>query len=430
MLSRTQRQLRAVEEKMGEHAKAAQTIIDKASEENRDRTDDEKSEIGEHHAALATLDKNRKELEAEASVEQEIEKRGLEIGVEDPKQQQNGQPQVSVGKSIGDQFVESKQFKAAMESPQRGKGWGTGSVEIQSKAVLTEGDNWFAPGGTPGDAGALVPLDVRPGIQPILFERLTVAQLFMQATTASNSVANVVETVATNNAGVVPEGTEKPESALEYAIEQVPVKKIATYLAVADEALEDAGVLRGLINGRLTLFVQQEEEAQVLHGAGGGNFLGLLPQVAAENQYVTSDAVSAQAADHIFAALTAARRSFLEPDGIIVNPDDWASLRLLKDGNDNYIAGSPFSTGPGEPVERLWGKRVVVTEAMFAGAALVGAFGAGATLYRKGGLTVEATNSHEDFFRLNLTAIRAEQREALAVHRPEAFAIADIGYAS
>ena len=111
---------------------------------------------------------------------------------------------------------------------------------------------------------------------------------------------------------------------------------------------------------------------------------------------------------------------------IIVNPDDWSALRLLKDENNNYIGGSPFSTGPGEPNETLWGKRVVVTEAMAAGQALVGSFQMAAQVFRRTGLTVEASNSHSDFFKRNLTAIRAEERLALAVYRPEAFATADL----
>jgi len=40
---------------------------------------------------------------------------------------------------------------------------------------------------------------------------------------------------------------------------------------------------------------------------------------------------------------------------------------------------------------------------------------------QKGGLRVEASNSHDDFFIKNLVAIRAEARLALAVYRPAAF---------
>jgi hypothetical protein len=38
-------------------------------------------------------------------------------------------------------------------------------------------------------------------------------------------------------------------------------------------------------------------------------------------------------------------------------------------------------------------------------------------------VTVEATNSHSDYFVKDLVAVRAEQREALLVYRPAAFTV-------
>jgi len=64
---------------------------------------------------------------------------------------------------------------------------------------------------------------------------------------------------------------------------------------------------------------------------------------------------------------------------------------------------------------------VAVTLAMTSGVALPGAFRQGAQFFRKGGLTVDASNSHNDYFVKNLQAIRAEERGALAVYRPGAF---------
>jgi HK97 family phage major capsid protein len=64
---------------------------------------------------------------------------------------------------------------------------------------------------------------------------------------------------------------------------------------------------------------------------------------------------------------------------------------------------------------------VVVTTAITAGVALVGAFKMGAQVFRKGGISVDVSNSHSDYFVKNLTAIRAEERVALAVYRPGAF---------
>jgi HK97 family phage major capsid protein len=177
--------------------------------------------------------------------------------------------------------------------------------------------------------------------------------------------------------------------------------------------LSDAPAIQAYLNSRLSLFVRQEEEAQLLNGAGNfNNFLGLLARVPAANRFVVSDADAPNAADHVYEAITVAQRSYLEPDAIVLNPVDWADLRLLKDTTENYVGGSPFGNGQPRPGQTLWDKRVVVTTAIEQGLALVGAFGTGAQLFRRGGLTVEASNSHEDFFRRDLVASRSGPRRA------------------
>ncbi len=65
--------------------------------------------------------------------------------------------------------------------------------------------------------------------------------------------------------------------------------------------------------------------------------------------------------------------------------------------------------------------RAAATSVIEPGVALIGAFQTAAQIFRKGGIRVAATNSHQDFFVKNLPAIRAELREALAVYRPAAF---------
>ena len=71
--------------------------------------------------------------------------------------------------------------------------------------------------------------------------------------------------------------------------------------------------------------------------------------------------------------------------------------------------------------QSLWNTTVVLSTVVGAGTALVGNFGQGAHIWRRGGVSVEASNSHSDFFVKNLTAIRAESREALGLYRPAAF---------
>ena len=126
----------------------------------------------------------------------------------------------------------------------------------------------------------------------------------------------------------------------------------------ATSCLATPRALQGYLNSRLTLFVKQEEENQLLNGKGSGTDLdGLLNRVPNANQDVVSGAAAATALDHIFAAITVAEESFLPVDGIVINPSDWADIRLAKDKNENYLAGSPFSNGGGQPSPLLFDRR-------------------------------------------------------------------------
>jgi HK97 family phage major capsid protein len=115
-------------------------------------------------------------------------------------------------------------------------------------------------------------------------------------------------------------------------------------------------------------------------------------------------------------------------DGLVINPADYENIRLTKDGNGQYVAGGPFTGQYGQggglnasAQPAIWGLRTVVTPAIPAGTALVGAMKQSATVYRKGGITVSSTNSNVNDFENNLVTTRAEERLALAVRVPAGF---------
>jgi HK97 family phage major capsid protein len=121
------------------------------------------------------------------------------------------------------------------------------------------------------------------------------------------------------------------------------------------------------------------------------------------------------------------------PTGIVMHPTNWLSSRLLRDGAGGtigaYFGGGPFgvaatNAGPaGLFGQSLWDIPVALTTSLGAGTCIVGGFGTAAAIARRSGVTVEATNSHSDYFTKDLVAVRAEQREALLVYRPAAFTI-------
>ena len=125
--------------------------------------------------------------------------------------------------------------------------------------------------------------------------------------------------------------------------------------------------------------------------------------------------------------------AFVEPEWIVMHPTDYQKLRLLTDSTGQFLGGGPFQGQYGNggaisasgqvtgTTDTLWGKSVTVTPAMGGpGTALIGTR-ANAQVWRKGGVSVEATNSHSTFFANNLVAIRAEERLGLAVYRPAAY---------
>lgn len=327
----------------------------------------------------------------------------------------------AVGKSLGEQFTSSPRFKTFS----RGGRWSSGGIELSvpggqlgTKATFTEGA---------GAAGLVVP-QYSQQVVDILFRRLTIAQLYPSGTLSSPTYVYPKESTVTNAAAAVAEGATKPASDLNVVQVTEKLTKIANTLKVSDETLEDIPASQSYVNGRLVLFVQLAEEDQLLNGSGTApNMTGLLNRSGLQTAIATGGATGVTLIDGIFMQVTVIRSTaFVEPDAIVINPVDWQTIRLTKDGNGQYYGGGPFTGAYGNgggpnPADMLWGLRVVVTPAIAAGTVLVGSWAMCAQLFRKGGLTVEATNSNENDFLNNLIAIRVEERLLQAVYRPGGF---------
>lgn len=391
--------------------------------ESRERTDDERKEvtalIDKAKATEATLARAKGDSDMLATIEG-LGKLGPKTGGGNIVAGVFGQRRRPL--TLGQQYVAS----AAMDYIRKGghrsaSRWTTPAVELfdpaggwmptdLQAATLTE---------DPASGGALVAPTYQPGILPTLFKRLTVADLFASGTADSPVIIYMREKTFTNAAAPVLEGGAKPESALTFEQAQDALRKIAHWLPVSEEMLEDVAQIRSYIDARLRLGVELKEEDQLLYGTGVAPEVNGLMTRAGLAPDVVKAASPDTIPDAIFRQIMAVfNLSFLQPDGIIMNPADWAKTVLTKTSAGEYLTAGPFA-----PIQTptLWGLPVVVTPSVTAGTAIVGAFKTGAQVWRRGGITVEASNSHSDFFVKNLVAIRAEERVALAVYRPQAF---------
>ena len=316
-------------------------------------------------------------------------------------------------KAAGRQFVESEQFKSLTGSAgQRGK------ANLEIKATITS-----VTTDTAGAAGDLVQTTRIPGIIAPPDRKLTIRDLLMQGRMDGNALEYVRETGFTNGAGMVAEGTKKPESDLKFDLVSTTAKVIAHYMKASRQILDDASQLQSYIDGRLRYGLAFKEEQQILNGDGTGqNLLGIIPQATA---YVRPTGVTPSQEtiiDTLRYAMLQAILAEYPASGHVLNPIDWASIETLKDTTGQYIIGNPQGTlNP-----TLWGLPVVETQAITAGKFLTGAFSMGAQIFDRWLSRVEVATENEDDFVKNLVTILAEERLALAVYRPEAFVYGDL----
>ena len=269
-------------------------------------------------------------------------------------------------------------------------------------------------------------------VQERLYEgprrRLVIADLLGQETTSRSAVTYFVESETVNGAvATVAEGSEKPLISFgDPTPVTESVRKIAAVMKESDEMIDDLPWLASAIDNRGIYLVQLFEEDQLLNGNGSGtNLNGILNRTGIlTGQTATGEP---NVADAIFRAMTdISTNSPFTADGIVINPADYQTLRLAKDSNNQYYGGGFFQGqyGNGGVMEQppIWGLRTVVTPAIAAGTVLVGAFRQGGSVIRRNGLSVEIANQNEDDFVNNRIAIRIEERLALAIRYPKAFA--------
>ncbi|MBD3818396.1 MAG: phage major capsid protein [Brevundimonas diminuta] len=316
-------------------------------------------------------------------------------------------------KSIGEQFTESEGFQNFQAS---GFSKSARGGDMQIKATLTSATT--AAAGSVGDAVQSTRL---PGILPLPQRRLTVRDLLSQGRMDGSTLEYVKETGFTNSAAPVAEGTQKPESDLQFELVTTSAKVIAHWMKASKQILSDVSQLRSVIDQRLLYGLAYAEEQQLLNGSGSGqNLHGIIPQATAYAAPITIS--GATSIDMMRLAMLQAALAEYPATGHVMNPIDWAFIETLKDSEGRYIIGNPQGTAS----PTLWSLPVVTTQAIAVDKFLTGAFKLGAQVFDRWDARVETGYVDKDFI-LNLVTILAEERLALAVYRPEAFIYGDFG---
>jgi len=195
-----------------------------------------------------------------------------------------------------------------------------------------------------------------------------------------------------------------------------PVRKISAWIPATTEILADAPTLAGYINTRLTYMILLREEQQVLKGTGTApEIRGITETVGTQTQTAVNNDVPAT----VGLAIGKIELADGEADAVVMNPGDyWAQLTTRR---STFFDSSGSGAAPAQQEAFTWGLAAIRTRALPTLESLVGSFAMGSTLFQREGVNIAVSDQHSDYFVFNKVAIRAEERIALAVHRPDWF---------
>lgn len=400
------KQLTTEIQKLTNDAKSLYEEMDRKSEKGAKAYDGQSDDLTKLNQMIADGEKKSGEL---ANL-QKLERLDDDFNQPDKKNQPpvlspaGGQIQE---KSLGQQFIESEQFKSAVE--RRAK-------EVKGFELERKDLNEL----TAGAGGALVWSDRQTMVKEKPTRPLSILDVIPTLPTNSNAVDYVVETAYTEAAAAVAEKAAKPESNLTFEARQASVKTIAHYIVVTEQIMEDVPYLRALINARLGDGVMRKLEDYVVAGDGtGATFIGLLNTVGigARVHQVASGGLGAgtdNPFDTIRYAIADLTLKFYRPDVIGYNAVLSAKFDTAKDAEGRYL----MSYDP--VIKRMWNLRVVEAAGLVipTGTALVMDSQRSCTLFDRGTRRIDV-GWFNDLFIKNQFCIRGEGRFAFAVEYPE-----------
>lgn len=176
-------------------------------------------------------------------------------------------------------------------------------------------------------------------------------------------------------AGMIAEGELKSQADFDLVEASSQVKKVAAWIKVSKEMVDDLSFMRGEINNELIEIVELKLDEQLLSGNGvGDNLTGLLSYAQAFNpaaQFLTSIPF-ANDFDVLRVAMAQIANANFAANYIVMNPADVADMELTKTSTGEYTL--PMFVPMADGVTRVANVPVVANNGVASGDYLIGDF--------------------------------------------------------
>jgi HK97 family phage major capsid protein len=217
-----------------------------------------------------------------------------------------------------------------------------------------------------------------------------------------------------NSAGMVAEGVAKQQSDFDLVEASSEVKKVATWIKVSKEMVDDLPFMRGEINNELMELVELKLDEQILLGDGiGSNLTGLdtyAQPFTPAAQFVNA-ITSANETDVLRVAITQIENANFMATHILMNPADVAALQLTKTSTGEYTY--PMFIPIADGVSRLMNIPIVPNNGVPSGDYYVGDF-TKAQLRLREDMNIQVGYINDDFTR-NMMTVLCEARACFFV---------------
>lgn len=395
------------------------TMQEFAEIDSVDFTSEKKENWAKRNAKMQELVTEIKDAKAIETQKAEIEAE-LEKGKNVEPMAIHTEPQVDeVEKTIGQQFVESKALAQFNENGIKNVStelkW---NPQAEYKTTLTE--TGYPPAVT---RSALV-------VPTATLDPLQIPDLIDTITTDQYQYKYLEETTFTNNSGAVAEGSALGENALAFTERTEDIRKIGGFLPVTEETLADVSTLQGYLDSRLRTMVRLAVSDQILGGSGSApNLTGIQNKSGINTFDFSSYSGNLKRIGQIYQAISEIQKdSFLNPDAILMHPDDFFQLVTEVNAVTTSGALNPLFVGAGNfnagVNATLWGLPIIqTTEFGSSGTAVVGVFGGGQAchLVARQGMEVAISDSHGENFTKDIIVIKATVRLGFPIYRASAF---------
>jgi HK97 family phage major capsid protein len=174
-----------------------------------------------------------------------------------------------------------------------------------------------------------------PGIAAPPREVFSLLSLLSKGSTNSKMIRWINRSAPNGGAAATAENALKPAVDFSLSEETSVAKKIAAYMNITEEALEDEAYMQTVIDDVLREVTENATNAELLTGDGTGEHLtGILTGAPAYvGTSLDGTVVNASPADAIYALALQVRLAFANPDIVLINPADLAAIDLEKNSS-------------------------------------------------------------------------------------------------